>query len=66
MQNFTNRLLECHYDKCTIYVSGIGKSGIVARRLASTLSSISIRSQWIHGAEWTHGELGSLKKGDVV
>ncbi|RHY36638.1 hypothetical protein DYB34_004181, partial [Aphanomyces astaci] len=41
-------------------------SGIVAKRFASTLSSLSIPSQWIHGSEWTHGELGNLLPGDVV
>ncbi len=43
--SFTERLLRCHHERNTIYVTGIGKSGIVAKRLASTLSSISIRSQ---------------------
>ncbi|DAZ96225.1 TPA: hypothetical protein N0F65_012587 [Lagenidium giganteum] len=66
LRAFMAELVRCHSERKLIYVTGIGKSGIVARRLASTLSSISIRSQWIHGCEWIHGELGSLKPGDVV
>ncbi|KAG6610660.1 KpsF/GutQ family sugar-phosphate isomerase [Phytophthora cinnamomi] len=68
-QSFTQcvtRVLQCHDRQSRVFVTGIGKSGAVARRLASTLSSISISSQWVHGGEWVHGELGGLKRGDVV
>ncbi|KAE8901349.1 hypothetical protein PF005_g7492 [Phytophthora fragariae] len=60
------RVLQCHDQQSRVFVTGMGKSGAVARRLASTLSSISISSQWVHGGEWVHGELGGLKRGDVV
>ncbi|KAF1333960.1 hypothetical protein FI667_g1885, partial [Globisporangium splendens] len=59
------RLMRCDDDDRVVYVTGIGKSGIVAQRFASTLASISVRSRWIHGSEWTHGELGNLRHGDV-
>ncbi|CAH0480534.1 unnamed protein product [Peronospora belbahrii] len=59
-------LLKCHEKEKRVFVTGIGKSGVVAKRLASTLSSISIRSQCIYGGEWVHGELGGLKHGDVI
>ncbi|POM75388.1 Hypothetical protein PHPALM_7513 [Phytophthora palmivora] len=68
-QNFDQcvaRVLQCHDQQNRVFVTGIGKSGAVAQRLASTLSSISISSQWIHGGEWVHGELGGLKHGDIV
>uniref|UniRef100_A0AAV1U1X3 SIS domain-containing protein n=1 Tax=Peronospora matthiolae TaxID=2874970 RepID=A0AAV1U1X3_9STRA len=67
--NFTQcvmRVLKCHDERNRVFVTGLGKSGAVAQRLASTLSSISISSQWIHGGEWVHGELGGLKHGDMV
>lgn len=41
----TQHIAECHARDCLVYVTGVGKSGIVAQRLASTLASISIRSQ---------------------
>jgi arabinose-5-phosphate isomerase len=47
---------------CTgqIYTSGIGKSGIIASRLASSLSSIGVPSHYVNACEWCHGELGKL------
>ncbi|KAI9922357.1 hypothetical protein PsorP6_000953 [Peronosclerospora sorghi] len=60
------RMRQCHDQQKRVFVTGIGKSGAVAQRLASTLSSISISSQWIHGGEWAHGELGGLKHDDMV
>ncbi|KAL4176915.1 hypothetical protein KRP22_001852 [Phytophthora ramorum] len=68
-QNFeqcTMKVLQCHDQQKRVFVTGMGKSGAVAQRLASTLSSISISSQWVHGGEWIHGELGGLKHGDMV
>lgn len=49
-----------------IYISGVGKSGLVAQRLSSSLRSISVRSSFVHATEWTHGDLGLLKGGDTV
>ncbi|OQR90957.1 fructokinase [Achlya hypogyna] len=63
---FVSRIVQCRENRNRVYLSGIGKSGIVARRFASTLASLSVPSQWIHGSEWTHGELGNLYPGDVV
>uniref|UniRef100_M4BUW1 SIS domain-containing protein n=1 Tax=Hyaloperonospora arabidopsidis (strain Emoy2) TaxID=559515 RepID=M4BUW1_HYAAE len=48
--NFTQcvmRVLKCHNERHRVFVTGLGKSGAVAQRLASTLSSISISSQVI-------------------
>ncbi|RQM23045.1 hypothetical protein B5M09_008046 [Aphanomyces astaci] len=65
-ESFVQRIICCRENRNRVYTTGIGKSGIVAKRFASTLSSLSIPSQWIHGSEWTHGELGNLLPGDVV
>eukprot|EP00966_Prymnesium_polylepis_P114390 2643376-Prymnesium_polylepis.1 len=48
------------------YFTGVGKSGLAAARMASSLSSIGLASHWVHGSEWAHGELGSLRRGDLV
>ncbi|KAF1789777.1 Sugar isomerase (SIS) [Phytophthora cactorum] len=66
LERCITRVLQCHDQQRRVFVTGMGKSGAVAQRLASTLSSISISSQWVHGGEWVHGELGGLKHGDVV
>ncbi|CAB4027692.1 aRABinose 5-phosphate isomerase, partial [Paramuricea clavata] len=41
-----------------VLVSGIGKSGILAQRMSASLASTGTPSHFIHGAEWTHGDLG--------
>jgi D-arabinose 5-phosphate isomerase GutQ/sugar/nucleoside kinase (ribokinase family) len=46
--------------------SGVGKSGAVAARLAMSLRSIGVRSGFVHGAEWAHGDLGGAGAGDTA
>lgn len=49
-----------------VVVTGMGKSGIVARKIAATLSSTGTPALFLHPAEAVHGDLGMLVKGDVV
>lgn len=49
-----------------VVVTGMGKSGIIARKIAATLSSTGTPSVFLHPAEAIHGDLGMLVKGDVV
>ena len=49
-----------------VVVFGIGKSGHVARKFSSTLSSYGIASSYLHPAEALHGDLGMVAKGDVL
>src|SRR5258705_9848643 len=49
-----------------VAVTGIGKSGIVARKIAATLSSTGTPSLFLHPAEALHGDLGMLVAGGVV
>ena len=58
-----NLLFSC---KGKIVISGIGKSGHIASKIASTLSSIGSPSFYIHPSEANHGDLGMLEKKDVV
>ncbi len=55
-------------DSCKgrVVVTGLGKSGIVARKIAATLSSTGTPSLFLHPAEALHGDLGMLARGDVV
>lgn len=49
-----------------IVVVGIGKSGIIGRKIASTLSSIGIPSLYLHPVECLHGDMGMLTENDIV
>ncbi|HJS97672.1 MAG TPA: SIS domain-containing protein [Terriglobales bacterium] len=49
-----------------VVVTGLGKSGLVARKLAATLSSTGTPALFLHPAEALHGDLGMLVRGDVV
>lgn len=49
-----------------VVVTGLGKSGLIARKIAATLSSTGTPSLFLHPAEAAHGDLGMLVRGDVV
>jgi arabinose-5-phosphate isomerase len=49
-----------------IIVTGIGKSGIIGRKIAATLASTGTPAYFLHPAEGVHGDLGMLARGDVV
>jgi len=52
-------------EKGRVLVSGIGKSGHIARKIASTLASTGTPAYFVHPAEASHGDLGMIEKGDV-
>ncbi|HUU73944.1 MAG TPA: KpsF/GutQ family sugar-phosphate isomerase [Burkholderiales bacterium] len=56
-------ILEC---RGRIVVSGIGKSGHIARKLASTLASTGTPAFFVHPAEASHGDLGMITRDDVL
>jgi arabinose-5-phosphate isomerase len=49
-----------------VVVSGMGKSGHVARKIAATLASTGTPALFVHPAEASHGDLGMIVAGDVV
>jgi arabinose-5-phosphate isomerase len=49
-----------------LIVTGIGKSGHIARKIAATLASTGTRAQFVHPAEASHGDLGMIAADDVV
>jgi arabinose-5-phosphate isomerase len=49
-----------------VIVTGMGKSGIIARKMAATLSSTGTPSMYLNPAEAIHGDLGVVQAGDVV
>src|SRR5437762_11402092 len=57
-------LLSCCAGR--VVVTGMGKSGLIARKIAATLSSTGTPALFMHPVEALHGDLGMLAKGDVV
>ena len=49
-----------------VVVTGVGKSGIIGRKVAATLSSLGTPSFFLHPAEASHGDLGMLDENDAV
>lgn len=52
--------------KGRVIVSGMGKSGHIARKIAASLASTGTPAHFVHPAEASHGDLGMLAQGDVV
>ena len=49
-----------------VIVSGMGKSGHIARKIAATLASTGTPAHFVHPAEASHGDLGMMAQGDVA
>ncbi len=56
-------LFEC---RGRVIVTGMGKSGLICRKIAATLSSTGTSAWFLHPAEATHGDLGAIRDDDVV
>ena len=56
-------LLNC---KGRVIVTGMGKSGIIAKKIASTLCSTGTAAIFLHPAEGVHGDLGAVLKDDII
>jgi arabinose-5-phosphate isomerase len=49
-----------------VVLTGMGKSGFIARKIAATLASTGSPALFLHPAEGVHGDLGMLVRGDVT
>ncbi len=49
-----------------VIVTGMGKSGIIARKISSTLTSTGVAAYFLHPAEGVHGDIGAVLKDDAV
>ncbi|MDR3048388.1 MAG: KpsF/GutQ family sugar-phosphate isomerase [Elusimicrobiota bacterium] len=65
-KNFDKAALLLKNCKGRVIVMGLGKSGLVGRKISATMSSIGIPSMFLHPSESLHGDLGMLMKGDIV
>jgi arabinose-5-phosphate isomerase len=59
-------IVRCGESNGRVVVTGMGKSGIIAQKIAATLSSTGSPALFLHPAEAVHGDLGVLMPGDVV
>jgi arabinose-5-phosphate isomerase len=64
-ERFAQAVELIHARKGRVIVSGMGKSGHIARKLASTLASTGTPAYFVHPAEASHGDLGMIESGDV-
>ncbi|NUQ27369.1 MAG: KpsF/GutQ family sugar-phosphate isomerase [Acidobacteriaceae bacterium] len=60
------RLAACANNRQRVVVTGMGKSGLIAQKIAATLNSTGTPAQFLHPAEAIHGDLGMLTRGDLV
>ena len=64
--SFTQALGHIACCQGRVVVTGIGKSGLVGRKIAATLSSTGTPSFFLHPVEGAHGDMGMIKEGDVA
>ncbi|MGC2049759.1 MAG: SIS domain-containing protein, partial [Gallionella sp.] len=65
-ENFLNALDVILRCQGRVIVSGMGKSGHIARKIAATLSSTGTPAYFVHPAEASHGDLGMITSTDVI
>jgi arabinose-5-phosphate isomerase len=65
-KRFTRAAELLHACKGRVVVTGMGKSGIIARKIAATLNSTGTPALFMHPVEAVHGDLGMVVRGDVV
>ncbi|MBE7705849.1 MAG: KpsF/GutQ family sugar-phosphate isomerase [Cyanobacteria bacterium SIG30] len=65
-KNFLDAIEIIYNSKGKVVVTGMGKSGLVGRKIASTLCSTGTPAVFLHPAESTHGDSGIISRGDVV
>ncbi|MEN2985280.1 MAG: KpsF/GutQ family sugar-phosphate isomerase [Thermodesulfovibrionaceae bacterium] len=65
-ENFVKAVEIIHNCKGRVVVTGIGKSGLIGRKIAATLASTGTPSFFMHPAEASHGDLGMVTENDVI
>mgnify|MGYP001275932071 CR=1 FL=1 len=64
--NFVAAIKELSKNKGRVIITGIGKSGHIANKIASTMSSTGTPAQFCHSNEMSHGDLGILTSKDIL
>ena len=64
--NFVRAVKAISKIKGNVIISGVGKSGFIAKKIASTMNSIGVPAMFIHPTEASHGDLGLISKKDIL
>lgn len=65
-ERFERAVQLLHECRGRVILTGMGKSGIICRKIAATLASIGTPSFFLHPAEAIHGDLGVIQHDDVI
>lgn len=65
-ENFDNAIDLLYNSKGKVIITGMGKSGLIGKKIAATLTSTGTPSYFLHPAESTHGDSGIITRDDVV
>lgn len=65
-ESFCEALKLIHSSRGKVVLTGVGKSGLIARKIAATMSSTGTTATFLHPSDGMHGDLGVLSAGDVV
>lgn len=65
-KEFAEALDIIYHCKGKVILTGMGKSGIICRKIAGTFSSLGIPSVFLHPGDAVHGDLGTISKNDTV
>jgi arabinose-5-phosphate isomerase len=64
--DFEKAVIAVSKNKGRVVISGIGKSAVIAQKIAATLNSTGTPSSFLHAADAIHGDLGVVQQGDIV
>jgi len=65
-EHFTNAVEMILACKGRVIITGLGKSGLIGKKIAATLSSTGTASFFLHAAEGVHGDLGLVRSNDIL
>jgi arabinose-5-phosphate isomerase len=65
-KNFAKAIDLIYDTKGRVIVTGLGKSGVIGRKITATLTSTGTASYFLHAAEGAHGDLGIVTRDDIV
>ena len=65
-ENFAHAVELILRSRGRVIVTGVGKSGIIARKIVSTMNSTGTPAMFMHPSDAVHGDLGMVRKDDVV
>ncbi len=65
-EKFSDAIELLHNCRGKVVVTGLGKSGLICRKIAATFSSTGTPSLFLHAGDANHGDMGIVREGDVV